>query len=253
MIFKDRFKDKVAVVTGGASGIARAIATRFVAEGGKVAIFDIQEALMAEVVAELGNENAIGLLCNTADKQQVKDATAKVVERFGTIDTLFNVAAIPCRNNFLDIEDEQFDECWSVNVKGYMNCAQVICGFMKDNGVHGSVVNFNSISTYLIDDYSVGYSITKGASWSMTRAMAIGLMPYGIRVNSVSPGFTKTPLTKHTWSNPEKAGPVIARIPLKRAAEPEEQAACALFLASDDASFVYGRDLICDGGIYVKN
>ena len=253
MVFQGRFEGKVAVVTGGASGIARAIATRYVAEGGKVAIFDTQEELMKEVVAGLGEEKALGIVCNTACKKQVQSAVDQVVARFGTIDTLFNVAAIPCRNNFLDIEEAQFEECWNVNVKGYMNCSQAVCTFMKDHGVKGSVVNFNSISAYLIDDYSVGYSVTKGASWAMTRAMAIGLMGYGIRVNSVSPGFTKTPLTKHTWSNPEKAAAAIGRIPLKRAAEPEEQAACALFLASDDASFVYGHDLICDGGIYVKN
>ena len=253
MVLNGRFAGKVAIVTGGASGIARAIATRYVEEGGKVAIFDIQEAALQSICRELGEENAMGIVCDVSDRLSVEAAVQKVTEHYRTIDTLFNVAGIPCRNDFLDITDEQFQRCYHVNVKGYMNMSQAVGNFMKQHHVHGSIVNFNSISAYLIDNYSVGYSVTKGATLAMTRAMAIGLMGYGIRVNSVSPGFTETPMTEHTWSNEEKHRAVLERTPLKRGAKPEEQAACALFLASDDASFVYGHDLICDGGIYVKN
>lgn len=253
MILKDRFQGKTAIVTGGASGIARKISERFVAEGGRIAVFDVQEEAEKALCHNLGDDLARAFVCNVADRACVEDAVNRACEFLGHIDCLFNVAGLPCRNCFLDITDEQFERCFSVNVKGYLNMSRAVGKQMKEQGTGGAIVNFNSISAYLIDDYSVGYTITKGATLSMTRAMAIGLMPYGIRVNGVSPGFTETPMTEHTWSDPEKHKFVLNRIPLGRGARPEEQAACALFLASDDASFVYGHDLICDGGVYIKN
>ena len=162
MILKDRFQGKTAIVTGGASGIARKISERFVAEGGRIAVFDVQEEAEKALCHNLGDDLARAFVCNVADRACVEDAVNRACEFLGHIDCLFNVAGLPCRNCFLDITDEQFERCFSVNVKGYLNMSRAVGKRMKEQGTGGAIVNFNSISAYLIDDYSVGYTITKG-------------------------------------------------------------------------------------------
>lgn len=247
-VFKDRFKDKNAIVSGGASGIGRAIVERMVAEGGKVCIIDVNPDTMAEVQGELGEDDVMTVEADVSDRDQVYAAVDAAVERFGHIDTVLTPAAITYRMPFLEIEQEGFDRVMAVNVRGTLNVIQAVAKHMIDKGIKGTVVTFASQDAHICAPSNPTYSISKGAIVSMTRSLGVSLIPYGIRVNCLAPGFTETPFTAPTIADPEKLKLFTADIPIKRTAQAWEQAAPALFLASDDSSYMVGEEMIVDGG-----
>ena len=251
-----RMNQKVVLITGGAAGIGKATALRFVEEGAKVVICDVNEVLGQETLGLLGPEAAFYKVnvTNRADVQQWID---QVVEKYGRIDVLVNNAGVLRDGQLIKFKDGQlvgqmseadFDLVISVNLKGVFNCTQAAAPVMakQKNGV---ILNATSIVGLDGNFGQTNYVATKSGVIGMTKVWARELGKFGIRVNAVAPGFTATEMVA---SMPEKVlEGMRARTPLGRMGEPRDIANAYLFLASDDASFITGETLRVDGGIVV--
>lgn len=252
-IIEGRFSDRVGIVVGGASGIARAIAKRFVAEGGTAVIFDVNEeggkAVVEEIQAEGGPGSVEFVKCDIADTDEIREAVAYVTGKYGHVDHLFNMAAITLRKHILDIEPEEFDQVMNVNVRGQAFMTQAVVRDMIEKGIKGTVVYATSRDAHRASDHNPCYCISKSAILQLMRSNAIDFGRHGIRVNSLAPGFTITPFVAASVADPALYKQCTQSIPMGRAGEPEEQAAVALWLASDDASYMNGADVNCDGGV----
>lgn len=252
-ILEGRYAGKVGVVTGGASGIGKAIATRYVAEGGKVAILDYDEKTAAAVVAELGEDKAMYVKCDVSDRDNVYDAVDQVDAKYGRIDSLYTCAGIIYRCPLEDIELDKFKRSFDVTVGGTMLAVQAVSKKMVEKGIKGAMVTFASTDAFIVTPTNPTYPATKGAIVSMSKAMSLGLIKDGINLNCLAPGFTDTPFVAATMADPERYQMIAGNIPIRRCAQPEEQAAVALFLTSDDASFAVGSVFLNDGGVVIAH
>jgi NAD(P)-dependent dehydrogenase (short-subunit alcohol dehydrogenase family) len=252
-----RLPDKVALITGGASGIGRCTAQVFAREGAKLVLADLNlaaaEALAAELAAD--GADAIAVQCNVCNRAEVEAAVARAVEHFGRLDVLVNSAGISSRHV---PEGADFEQAWQlimdVNVRGTMLASHAAVAAMAQRG-SGAIVNLASIMSYVVHPAGYGlsdgfnaYSQSKGAVVQMTRDLAVNSGHPGIRVNAVCPGFIETPLTTAITGNPNLRSAMEARHPIGRLGKPEEIAAVIAFLASDEASFVTGATWLVDGG-----
>jgi len=247
MISKDRFVGKTAVITGAAQGMGESIARRFAAEGGKAILADIEYDKLKNVAESIG-ESVLAVETDVRIKSSVEAMAAKASETFGKIDILFNNAGILDYAPLLETSEEMFDNIIATNLKGCFLVAQAIAKIMIDTKTKGAIVNTASVASDIVTATTVGYAASKGGVKQMTKVMAIDLAPYEIRVNAFGPGSTKTRMTERTRANPEKMAFFKSQWAIKRVAEPEEQAAVALFLASDDASYITGEIVYVDGG-----
>jgi len=249
-----RLQDKIAIITGGGTGIGEATCRRFAEEGARVAIFEISEQNGQTTAAALRAQGAEAeaFHVDVRDQQSVSAAVQKVIDRWGRIDVLVNNAAIPGANKFThELSVDEFEAVFAVNVRGVFLCSKHVLKHMVE-AKSGAIVNFSSIYGLIGNDDLPPYHATKGAVLLMTKTDAICYARYGIRVNCVHPGSTKTPLFM-------KAGETYpgglehyldmmkAKHPLTLG-EPVDVANCVLFLASDEARFVTGASLACDGG-----
>ena len=253
----NRMQNKVAVITGAASGIGAACARRFAAEGASLVVSDLSEAACAGIAEELGNAGATfavaaGDVTSRADTEAIAEAARA---SFGQIDVLVNSAGISARTvaDLPDLED-RWRRVIDVNLKGTMLMCMAAVEVMRATG-GGSIVNIASIMGHVGYPTGVGlsdgfspYAQSKGGVVQLTRDLGSALGREGIRVNAVCPGFVRTPLTEMLTSNNETYTKLLDLHPLGRIAEPEEIANAILFLASDDASFVTGANLLVDGG-----
>ena len=238
-----RLKDKVALVTGGAKGIGEAIARRFAAEGAKVVIADRDADAGSAVAASVPDMHfvAADVAASGAGTALVKAA----VDRFGRLDVLVNNAGITHAADFLDLREEDFDRVLSVNLRSYFTVGQ---------GGGGAIVNMSSVNAILAIPDQVPYVVSKGAVNQLTRVMAISLAPHDIRVNAVGPGTIATELArKAVMGSAEARLKLLSRTPMRRLGEPDEVAKVALFLASDDASYLTGQIVYPDGGRMALN
>lgn len=243
-----RFSGKTAVITGAAQGIGEAIARRFVAEGGTALLADIEYDKLKTVSASLGNA-AIPVEVDVRIKSSVDAMASRAKEVLGRIDILFNNAGILNYAPMLDTTEEMFDDIMNTNAKGVFLVGQAIAKLMVEDQVQGaSIVNTASVNGDIVAATTLAYSASKGAVRQMTKAMAVDLAPYGIRVNAFAPGSVATRMTEKTRANPEKTAYFHSMWSIKRSAYPEEMAAVALFLASDDASYMTGSIVYADGG-----
>ncbi|MBK0417726.1 SDR family oxidoreductase [Leucobacter sp. CSA1] len=242
----DRFAGKVAIVTGGVSGIGAKIAERLIAEGGSVMIADINEQAIAGIGDTLG-PNAAGRRTDVTDERDFAALVDETVERFGTLDLVFNVAGGSKSGSLTDISFEDWDFTVRLNLYSAFNGTRLGARQMLSEGKQGSIVNVASLNSLVPMFYGVGYTASKAGTVMLTKQAALELGEAGIRVNAVSPGLVSTPLTSGLTSIPGVTEAYAERIPMRRPAQPEEIAAAALFLASDDASYISGDNLVVDG------
>lgn len=249
-----RFEGKVALITGGASGIGQATALLFARDGASIAVFDLDEAGSAETVAlaQAAGVAAVAYRCNVADEEQVKASVASVVERFGRIDALFNAAGgIDASGDVVTMGTSDWHHTMDVNVTGTFQAGKYVVPVMAAQG-GGAIVNTSSAAGLSGRVGLIAYTAAKGAIIQLTRSMALDHAGQGIRVNCVCPATTDTPRVRRNFArqaNPAAArAAMVAQIPLGRLARPEEIGEAVLFLASDAASFITGIALQVDGG-----
>jgi len=243
---------KVVLVTGAQQGIGRAIAIEFAAAGADVAVNWLDDEDAAERVAgEIcgHGRRAMAVRADVARLEQVQSMVDAAEDALGPIDILINNAGVFPRVPFLDLTGDDWDYVLDVNLKGSCFCAQAVAKTMVAAGRTGVIVNLTSGAAFRSSPRGVHYVASKGGVLSMTRAMALELAPYRIRVNAIAPGLTDTAQPRYGGSEAELAEAARA-IPLGRMARPEEIARAAVFLASDDAGFVTGQTLHVNGGSY---
>ena len=251
-----RLKDRVTLITGGAAGIGRATAARFVEEGARVVICDLNEAAGLEAVKGLGPQAAFYKV-NVADRQAVQTWADEVAAKYGRIDVLVNNAGVLRDGLLVRVKDgelvkqmpeEEFDLVIAVNLKGVFNCTQAVTPTMIRQG-GGVILNASSVVGLDGNFGQTNYVATKAGVIGMTKVWARELGRHNIRVNAIAPGFITTEMVA---SMPEEilAG-MKGRTPLRRLGEPVDIANAYLFLASDEASFITGTVLRVDGGIVV--
>ena len=252
-----RLKDKVVLITGAASGIGRATALRFGREGASVVAVDIQQAENENTVSCISAEGgrATAVSADVTDSESVGRMVKVAVDTYGRLDILFNNAGTSMRGTILEIDEAIFDRLFAVNVKGvFLGCRAAIPVMKAQGG--GVILNTASQLGLVGIESSVAYPATKGAVIQMTRCMALDHASDGIRVNCICPGPIDTPLTRRNreqTGDPEAAlKDRLQRIPLARIGTPEEIAAVATFLCSDEASYITGAAIVADGGWTAK-
>ncbi|CAB5517185.1 Glucose 1-dehydrogenase [Achromobacter anxifer] len=248
-----RLQDKVALVTGAAGGIGLAIARRFVAEGAYVLLADRKEAELMVAARSLGDRAAVMLadVTDAADAQKLAD---ECVRRWGGLDICVCNAGVIRAADFLDLKLEDLDAVMNVNVRGTFLVAQAAARAMVAGARgNGAIVTLSSMTAELAMPDQLAYGASKGAVRQMTKSMALSLAPHGIRVNAIGPGSIDTEILATITSNPEARRTVLSRIPMQRLGSTDEVAKVALFLASDDASYVTGQTVYADGGRLALN
>ncbi|PIQ97526.1 MAG: dehydrogenase [Nitrospinae bacterium CG11_big_fil_rev_8_21_14_0_20_56_8] len=249
-----RLKDKVCVITGAAQGIGEACALRFAREGAKVVVSDIQLAkgeAVAKAIRDAGGE-AFYFACDVSSKADCDDLIAAAVEAYGRVDVHLSNAALLIAKDFLDLSEDDWNKTLAVNLTGFFFAGQSAAAQMVKQG-SGTIINMSSINAVVAIPSATPYTVCKGGVLQLTKSMALALAPHGIRVNAVGPGTIATEMGKTMMANPEAKKRVLSRTPLGRPGEPDEIASVCVFLASDDASYITGETIYCDGGRLPQN
>lgn len=239
-----RFDGKRALVTGAGKGIGREIAKLLSACGAEVIALSRTQVDLDTLAKETACET---LLADLSDS----DAAARAAERAGDVDLLVNNAGISIPQAFLEASPEAFDLTMAVNVRSVLVVSQIVARNMIVRGQGGAIVNISSQAAMAALVDHAAYCASKGALDQLTRVMALELGPHQIRVNSLNPTVTLTPMAASAWGDPAKSGPMLAKIPLGRFAKPINVAHAAAFLLSDAANMIHGVSLPVDGGFLV--
>ncbi len=253
--------NKTIFITGGSTGIGAATVRKFFSEGWNVGFMDINADAAMSLLDELGNPDCVAFcLGNTRERDDIRAAVEKTLNRFGHLDAVFANAGIHRRNTLLDITDDELDLVIDTNIYGTVNTLRETVPHIRDNG--GGAVVINASDQWFVGKaHSFAYGLTKGALGQITRSLSIDLAPYGIRVNAVCPGTIHTPLVDSLFNKFsavdgksvdeywKEENALFAR---GRAGEPSEVAELVFFLASDKASFCTGAHYLIDGGIVAQ-
>lgn len=244
---------KIAIVTGAAGGIGYAIAERFLRDGMKVVIADIDKEKGKASENDLGQFGEVHFVKTDVSRRlDAHNLVAAAIDVFGDIDVLVNNAGVVHGAEFLDVTEEDFDRVLGINLKGSFLTGQAVARYMVDkverDGSAGAIVNMSSVNAVFAIANQVPYSVSKGGVAQLTKAMALALAPHGIRVNAIGPGSIMTEMLASVNSDPAARQKVLSRTPLGRIGEPSEIASIAAFLASDDASYITGETIYADGG-----
>ena len=260
-----KLSQRVVVITGAAQGIGAACARAFAAEGAHVVVSDVNEVGGTALVREVAAAGGMAIFCraDVGEKRDAERLVTHAVEHFGRLDVLVNNAGIVHAADFVDLAEEDFDRVLRVNLKGAFLCAQAAVRQMlaqpprADAGgaaSRGVVINMSSVNAVLAIANQVPYTVSKGALNQLTKVMAIGLADQGIRVVGIGPGSIATELLKTAVMGNEAArARILSRTPMRRLGEPAEIARVAVFLASDDATYLTGTTLYPDGGRLALN
>jgi D-sorbitol dehydrogenase (acceptor) len=254
-----RLQDKVAIVTGGAQGMGKAIARRFVEEGARVVIADLQEEVAQAAAHELGNGNrsAVAVRVDVSDAQQAQAMVATAVREFGGLDILVNNAGVGKIIPFLETTERDWNFMFDVNCKGLLWCSQAAAKVMIEQGRGGKIINMASQAGRRGEALVLAYCASKACVISMNQSMGLALAPHGINVNAIAPGIVDTPF----WDEVDKQFARLldmevgepkrtfsAAIPLGRIERPEDVTGAAVFLASSDSDYMTQQCINVDGG-----
>lgn len=245
-------KGKVAMVTGASRGIGKAIALEMARSGADLVIAsrklpDLEKA--AEEIKAAGRK-ALPVAAHIGRMEDIQALVSKAVKEFGRINILVNNAATnPTMDPAINVSERAWDSLMNLNIKGLFFLSQAVARIMKEQG-GGAIINIASTAGVQPDILPI-YSISKAAVIMATKVMAKEWAPFGIRVNTLSPGETKTQFSEALWGNPEILKHILDRTPMKRIAEPEEMAYTAVFLASDQAGYITGQNVLVDGGMTI--
>jgi glucose 1-dehydrogenase len=241
-----RLKDKIAVVTGAAQGIGFACAERFLAEGARVVLSDVNTGKLCASGKRLGAEFVVA---DASLKVDVDLLIRRTIEIYGRIDILVSNAGVTSLAEFLDVTEEEYDRVLRINLKSQFLCGQAAAREMVRQGKGGVIINMSSVNAVLAIANQVPYVVSKGGSGQLTKVMAISLAQYNIRVVAIGPGTILTDMARdNVLSSDDARRRVMSRTPLGRGGEPSEIASVAAFLASDDASYITGQTIYPDGG-----
>ncbi len=248
-----RLEGKVALITGGARGMGAAEAKLFSSEGAKVVIADVLEDEGRRTEAEINETggDAIFIRLDVTRESEWDAAVNRTIRRFGKLDIVVNNAGVALRNSIEDTSVEAWDRVMDINAKGVFFGTKAAIAQMKEQGTGGSIINISSISGNIGQDtVSAVYNASKGAVRIFSKSAAVQHAPDGIRVNTIHPGPIETPMTAEGRANAERVGEytVAENTPMRRYGKPEEVAYGALFLASDESSYVTGAEIVIDGG-----
>jgi NAD(P)-dependent dehydrogenase (short-subunit alcohol dehydrogenase family) len=241
-----RFDGKRVLVTGGSSGIGRSIVLEFAAAGAQVVAAARRSDRLAEVSAAAPAGSVQSLTVDVSVPDRSRQMVSDAIDLLGGLDILVNNAGIAYMEPFLELTEEHWTETLDTNLSAPLFASQVAARHMVDHG-GGGIINIASTDSFVVEAPAAHYMASKAALAHLTRCIAFELGHRGVRCNAVCPGLTKTPMNAEGWE-PSLWDAYMRRIPLRRPAEPREQAAVVLFLASDDASYINGETIVVDGG-----
>jgi len=236
--------DEVAIVTGGAKGIGKGIAKALAGYGANVVILDIDVQSGNEAVDEIKDlgGKAVFKKVNVTNSDEVNKIVAEILNEFGKIDILVNNAGIVVRKSALDTSDEEWDKVLTLNLKSHFICAKAVAPSK------GKIIEIGSVSSFLGHPNHAAYAASKGGIRLLIKALAREWSEYGINVNGIAPGYTRTPMTEPYLSKKENYKNVVSKIPMNRVGEIEDIAKIIIFLASSASDYIAGQLLLVDGG-----
>ncbi len=240
-----RLKDRVALITGAGRGIGRACAEALHAEGAQIIATDIDAEAAEQTAAALGG---IAFTLDVADPAACRAVVQKVERRFGRVDVLVNNAGIVAKGDILSLRLEDFDHVLSVNLRGALAMTQAVAWGMADRGQGGAIVNISSVNAQVAIPDQLAYCVSKGGLQQLTKASALALAPHRIRVNAIAPGSIMTDMLGAVNQDAAAKRKLLARTPLGRIGDAGEIGQIAVFLASDQSSYVTGETILADGG-----
>lgn len=239
-------ENKVAIVTGAASGIGKAIAEKYLAEGASVIYSDVAETF------EVSSDKAIYVKCDVSKSAEVNALVKAATDKFGKLDVMVNNAGIGGLGGALDITDEYWDKVIGVNLSGVLYGIRAAANAMKEQEIKGSIINMSSILGKVGFAGAIGYCAAKGGVVQLTHASALDLATLGIRVNAIAPGFITTDMTKDILQNEAFNNLVISSTPMGHVGHVDDIANAALYLGSDESTYVTGEVIYVDGGWTAK-
>ncbi len=242
---------KVAIVTGGGTGIGRSIALEFAKAGADVVVASRRLPVLEKVAEEIRalGRRSLAVRTDVSQKADVDNMVQRVMDEFGAIDILVNDAGIVVPCSLLETEEDDWDKIFDINLKGCQLCSQAVGRIMVERK-RGNIISIASTNSFVVGKEEAPYSISKAGVVMLTRGLAKELADYNIRVNAIAPGWIRTEMSREIWSQPESeyAKQELAKILLGRLGEPSEVANVALFLASDLSSYITGTTIVVDGG-----
>ncbi len=251
-----RLAGRAALITGAAGGIGLGCAQAFAAEGCDLVLLDVDEGRVSAAARDLAaasGRRVHALACDLADADAAREAVTKACALLGRIDVLVNNAGILAPGDILDAELEDFDRVLAVNLRAPFVVGQAVARHMVEAKIKGAIINMSSINAVLAIPNQIAYVASKGGIAQLTKAMALGLAPHGIRVNAIGPGTIVTDILKGVMQDDAARRRVLQRTPLGRFGEADEIGRVAVFLASDDASYMTGQTIYPDGGRLALN
>ncbi|MCK1620693.1 SDR family oxidoreductase [Bradyrhizobium sp. 159] len=250
-----KLSGKVAAITGAARGIGKACAKRFLDDGVKVVISDVDADGLAATAAEFGRPDALRtVVANVAARTDVDHLVAIAAKEFGRLDIMVNNAGVARNQDILDISEQDFDDVIAINLKGAFFGVQAAAKQMIAQGGGGVIINMSSVNALLAIPTLATYAISKGGMKQLTSVAAVALAPHNIRVVAVGPGTILTDMVASAiYTSEDARKTVLSRTPAGRGGEPSEVASVVAFLASDDASYITGQTIYPDGGRLILN